>query len=319
MSNRASGATPTVSVIVRSVGRPTLERALASIAAQDHPHVEVVVVAASGEGHPALPGRCGEFPIRVVQERRKLPRAEAADAGMRAATGDFITYLDDDDEFLPEHVSGLWRALASEPGAFAVNGRALATFASGATQIFGQRFALSELYARNFISLSMLLFSRALLERGIAFDFRLPMHEDWDIALQIAQHTRFADQPHATYRWYADVGESGGGGGATVSEASFALHRDYVYEKWAPVCDPFLERCEALIKTASAALNDGRLDEARARAEELLSISQNDPHALNFRAMLAFRRGNSQEALALQMRATGRRRACRRSGPRRRP
>ena len=304
MSNEASGQPALVCVIVRSVGRPTLERALASIALQDHPAIEVVLVAANGDAHPGLPERCGPFPIRVVQEHRSLKRAEAADAGMRAATGAFITFLDDDDEFLPGHVSGLVQALLREPGVLAVNARALATFASGATQIFGQRFALSELYARNFVSLSMLLFARTLLDRGIAFDPKLPMHEDWDIALQIAQHTRFADQPVASYRWYADIGDSGGGGGANVSDANFALYRDYIYDKWASVSDPFIERCEALIKSASAAANAGQLGEAQARAEELLSISQNDPHALNLLAMLAYRRGNAREALALQMRAT---------------
>ncbi len=50
---------PSVSIVVRSIGRPTLERALASIAAQDHPAIEIVIVAASGSNHPALPGAIG--------------------------------------------------------------------------------------------------------------------------------------------------------------------------------------------------------------------------------------------------------------------
>jgi GT2 family glycosyltransferase len=167
---------------------PTLERALASIAAQDHPAIEIVIVAASGSAHPALPGAIGSCRIVEVRRQDRLPRAEAADAGIRAATGDWITFLDDDDELLPGHITGLVAAAAANPEVRAVTGRALATFRNGRTEVWGQRFALSELCARNFVHLSTLLFHRSLLAHGLAFDPNLHLHEDWDLALQIAQH-----------------------------------------------------------------------------------------------------------------------------------
>ena len=48
-------ALPRVSVVVRSSNRPSLAEALESITAQDYPALEVVVVGASGAGHPAPP------------------------------------------------------------------------------------------------------------------------------------------------------------------------------------------------------------------------------------------------------------------------
>jgi len=48
-----------LSVVVRSIGRPTLDRALASIATQHPPPAEVVVVAASGRRHGPIPERVG--------------------------------------------------------------------------------------------------------------------------------------------------------------------------------------------------------------------------------------------------------------------
>jgi hypothetical protein len=59
--------TPRVSVVVRSIGRPTLVPTLASIAAQGYPSVEIVVVAATGDAHPPIEGACGPYPIRAVR------------------------------------------------------------------------------------------------------------------------------------------------------------------------------------------------------------------------------------------------------------
>ena len=167
-------------------------------------------------------------------------------------------------------------------------------------EVWGQRFALAELYQRNFVHLSTLLFHRSLLEAGIAFDPELPMHEDWDFALQIAQHTAFADWPQATFRWNADAGTSGAGGGENSDDAAFAKHRDYVYAKWAADRDALVERSLALLQRASAAAGAGRLDEAAAAATEVLTFSQNDPFALNLLALVATRQGDRASALRQQ-------------------
>lgn len=51
----AASSLPPVSVLVRSMGRPVLANALASIAAQTYAALEVVVVAACGDSHPLGP------------------------------------------------------------------------------------------------------------------------------------------------------------------------------------------------------------------------------------------------------------------------
>ena len=249
---------PKVSVVVRSIGRPTLVSALASIADQRYPSVEIVLIAATGDAHPAIGDACGPYPILAVRSQAHLSRADAADAGIRAATGDWITFLDDDDEMLPGHLAGLVASVAAVPEARAVTGRALVTLRDGRTQLWGQRFALVELYQRNFVHLSTLLFHRSLLNVGIAFDRGLPIHEDWDFALQIAQHTRFADWPRATFRWNADAGSSGAGGVTNVDDAFFAKYRDYVYAKWAMLFHQLSERCAGLLGRAAAAATAGR-------------------------------------------------------------
>ena len=71
---------PLVSVIVRSMGRPELRLALESIARQDYPNVEVIVVDATGGSHPTLPAIAWQpgHSIRIVGGHRQLPRPQAA-------------------------------------------------------------------------------------------------------------------------------------------------------------------------------------------------------------------------------------------------
>ena len=58
-------AAPPASIVVRSTGRPVLAEALAVIAAQTYPAIEVVLVDASGHP-PPVAATCGPFPIVFV-------------------------------------------------------------------------------------------------------------------------------------------------------------------------------------------------------------------------------------------------------------
>src|SRR4051812_11204469 len=100
----ARGAPPLVSIIVRSMGRASLARALASVAAQTHRPMEIVLVDAKPSGL-AMESFDG-IPVRVVGGRR-LPRAEAANVGLEAAHGAWMLFLDEDDTIAPTHVQSL--------------------------------------------------------------------------------------------------------------------------------------------------------------------------------------------------------------------
>ncbi|HET9668909.1 MAG TPA: glycosyltransferase family A protein, partial [Casimicrobiaceae bacterium] len=108
MASVAAATAPLVTIIVRSIGRDSLREALASIGLQDYPRIDVVIVAACGvDDHPPLPASIGPHPLRIVGGDERLSRPRAANAGLDAAAGDWITFLDDDDVLLATHVSGL--------------------------------------------------------------------------------------------------------------------------------------------------------------------------------------------------------------------
>lgn len=290
--------TPLVSVVVRSTARPTLGVALDSLAAQDYGNVEVVLVAASGASHPAAPARCGAFPIRFVASSEWLTRPEAANAGIDAATGDYVTFLDDDDVYDADHLSGLVQATAADAGV--VHSYARAIFRDGSVRRVGCPVAHMQLFDRSFLHLSAALVPRSLVAQGCRFDPQFEILEDWDFVLALAPRTRFAFVPRETFEWNADAGNSGAGGGSNEDNARFARYRDLVYAKWRAAHDALVDRVQPKLQQAAAAAQRGDLARAEATCREVLAFSQNDPWALNLLAMVERAGGRLGQARATQ-------------------
>jgi len=100
-----------VSVILPTCNRAHLVgEAIESVLAQTRPADEILVV--DDGSIDATPERLAAFGDRVVAIRRENAGAAAArNAGLRAATGDWVTFLDDDDVWAPERLAVLERDL----------------------------------------------------------------------------------------------------------------------------------------------------------------------------------------------------------------
>ncbi len=290
---------PLVSIVVRSMSRPSLADALESIGAQDYPRVEGIVVAASGPQHPPLPESIGGHRLRFVTSAVSLSRPEAANRGIDAAQGNWITFLDDD-RLHPDHVSSLVGALGPAGAARLIYSQAVARLSDGSALPLGQPFAMAQLYERNFIHLSMALFSRDLVALGCRFDESLEMLQDWDFFLQCAQHTRFHCEPRVTFEWRADIGTAGTGAGPNQDDARFAAFRDRIYAKWALQHDALADRVAADLQRAASSAKAGDVAAGTLICGEVLEYSENDPFALNLLAMLQRASGRIPEARRTQ-------------------
>jgi len=96
---------PEVTAVITTHARPAFVRdALASVQAETHKDLEIVVVDDGGTFDPPPHDR-----IRVMRGSN-LGVARARNLGLDAARGEFIIYLDDDDVALPNRISSLLHA-----------------------------------------------------------------------------------------------------------------------------------------------------------------------------------------------------------------
>lgn len=226
-------AAPLVSIIIRSMDRPSLDDALQSVAGQTYPNVEIVVVNAKGPGHRLLGTHWGQRPLRWVDHGVPLPRSQAANAGLDAAGGHWIGFLDDDDVLFPEHLQELTRGLAANPQLrsayantrveFYQEGRHLGTYEQR------QAFDRHRLWGRNFLPIHSVLFERSLLAQGCRVDEGLEVYEDWDFWTQLSRHTDFLHVDRTTC-CYRNFGHSGFG--AVPAEEVVRRGMARYFDKW---------------------------------------------------------------------------------------
>lgn len=222
---------PLVSVILRTMGRPTLAKALGSVALQTYPHLDIVLVDAAGDGLPGTPWADGPVPVTLVSQGRKLNRALAANAGMAAATGEYLIFLDDDDWFYPDHIAKLVLAVRQSTTVKAVHTAVECVDATSEPvgEIFQFPYASGELRYGNFMPIHSVLFHSSVVQAGCAFDERFDLYEDWDFWLQVESRTPFQFVPgvSAAYRIHAGAGE-----GVQADRQRAADATAQLYAKW---------------------------------------------------------------------------------------
>jgi glycosyltransferase involved in cell wall biosynthesis len=191
---------PKVSVIVRTRNRPDLlAEALASLAEQEYRRAEVVLVNDGGDP-PSLPDG---FPLPVVRVdlETNRGRAGAAGAGVAAATGAYVAFLDDDDLAAPEHLAAL-ATLVQTPGVrVAYSDAAVAVYELDETAgrwvcrdrrlPYSRDFDPDVLLVDNYIPFNTLLIERRLFAEAGPFDPSLQFFEDWDYLIRLSALTPF--------------------------------------------------------------------------------------------------------------------------------
>ena len=219
-----------LSVIVRTMGRPTLPRAFAALSAQSLRPDEIVFVDSSGTGiEPAA----REIPVTVVRERsRRLDRSHAANAAFAAAHGEWIAFLDEDDDLDPRHYETIFAAIRATRLPVAYSQTRMVA-ADGTQRVLGGPFHRPMLFQTNYMAIHAPVFHRSFIDAGCRFDTTLEVFEDWDFWLQLAMRTAFAFTGAPTAIYHVESGVSGGGGGANLDRAAAMRSRDKLMAKWA--------------------------------------------------------------------------------------
>jgi glycosyltransferase involved in cell wall biosynthesis len=116
VKKRESEYLPLVTAIITTYDRPMLaRRAIKSALSQTYELLEIIVVEDGSEsGIAAWIDERHDEKIRYIRHQKNRGLAAARNTGLKAAYGDYVAYLDDDDEWLPDklarqvvHVEGL--------------------------------------------------------------------------------------------------------------------------------------------------------------------------------------------------------------------
>lgn len=94
---------PLVTIVLPTIGRPTLGRALDSLLAQDGPDLEILVVASGSRDFrvlsPAVVPGLRDPRVRILRAPSAPNPAAARNVGLTAARGEWLSFLDDDDAY----------------------------------------------------------------------------------------------------------------------------------------------------------------------------------------------------------------------------
>jgi glycosyltransferase involved in cell wall biosynthesis len=189
-------AGPKVSAIIPAFNSATtIARALASVLAQSRMPDEIIVVDdRSTDGTAEIARATPSDRIRLISTQANKGAGGARNAGIEAATGDVVAFLDSDDEWLPKKIEKQLAMLMSDSRLAFVTCGANSISPSGADlgdtygahRIAAGSEAWKALLASNFIvTPSVLVWHRCLKAAG-GFDETMKIGEDQDLWIRLA-------------------------------------------------------------------------------------------------------------------------------------
>jgi glycosyltransferase involved in cell wall biosynthesis len=196
---------PAISIIVRTVNRTEfLREAMQSLANQTLQDFEVVVVDMSnGAANEVITQFSERLPsVLHTQPEQLLNRPAASNFGIRCATANRITILDDDNLFDPNQVEILVRGLEETGADLVYTGVRRTTYNDAGElvdlKIWHEPYDFAKLLTRNYIHGVGTAFRKDAWERIGGFDERFAVYEDYDILLRIATTGRIERLPEIT-------------------------------------------------------------------------------------------------------------------------
>ncbi len=184
---------PLVSVIIPTHNRAQLlPCAVSSVLGQTYENLELIIVD-DGSTDNTLEVVKGFQDPRILylchENSRGAPAAR--NIGIQHAKGEYIAFLDDDDEWLPHKLKRQLEALSQlhhQVGVAYCKYERL--YPNGETRIIGERFSQRRLLHHNFVGTPTLLMHRECLEADL-FDEGLPRGQDWELCLRLSQRYEF--------------------------------------------------------------------------------------------------------------------------------
>jgi glycosyltransferase involved in cell wall biosynthesis len=204
-----------ISIILPTYNRAALlPRSIESVLGQTYGDFELIVVDdGSEDDSAAVVAGFGDERIRYLKFPKNCGLSKARNAGLSHARGACIAFQDSDDEWMAEKLERQRRQLETHPEAAAVYADMLRVCADGRVLYFrSPTIAPGRLIdpQTRFWQSYMLALQPALIRRScfeeLRFDERLPIFEDLDFYLRLAQHHPLLHMPEPLVKYYETEG-----------------------------------------------------------------------------------------------------------------
>lgn len=180
-----------ISVIIPTIGREWgLKRAILSVISQGISELEIVVVNDSNhEIENDLASQYGDLAEIKIINSKKRSASGSRNLGIQFATRDYVTFLDDDDVFLPGRLQRFWknRNLLDSKFSFLTTNR-IYTDENAAnirmTEHPTGEIHLKDVLIRNIVDISLFCKRQHLINLN-GFDDNLNGLEDWDLVIRL--------------------------------------------------------------------------------------------------------------------------------------
>ncbi|MEW6387209.1 MAG: glycosyltransferase family 2 protein [Thermodesulfobacteriota bacterium] len=192
---------PLVSIILPTYNRPDLlDQALRSIHDQTYRNYEILVINDGGvDVQRVIDSRNGNGNIVYLQHDANRGVAAARNTGIAKAKGKYLAYLDDDDQYYPDHLATLVEFLENRDYQIAYTDayvvyqrRQGGRYLEVKKVLYSRDFDGQRLLVENFIPTLCLLQEKSCLDKIGLFDESLATHEDWDLWIRLSREYPFA-------------------------------------------------------------------------------------------------------------------------------
>jgi glycosyltransferase involved in cell wall biosynthesis len=195
---------PTFSIVTCTWNsEPYLEQSIASVLAQDYPHIEYIFIDGGSTDGTLDRIKSLKRPYRLLENVRG-GISRAMNEGIRLATGDVVAHLHSDDYYLhPQVLSTVARHL-QESGLNWLFGRIMRDVGGQLLheKYASPRYSYPRLLRTNFIPHPATFVRRELLQRAGGFDTKLKYAMDYDLWLKLGSFGAPVqlDEPLAAFR-----------------------------------------------------------------------------------------------------------------------
>lgn len=207
-----NAAQPLVSVVIPTRDRLSLlQRAVDSVLKQSHRDLEIIIVDdASQDDTAAYLAELERLDARVRTVRNAIPHggASARNQGISHSRGQWVAFLDDDDEWMPGKLRRQLQRLYSSGSAVACSCNFIMRFPSGRSKLVHVQPnpTLQQLLFKNELgSASLCICSSKVLNDIGGFDASLPSAQDQDLWARVRQQgdVVVCAEPLVLYRAHA--------------------------------------------------------------------------------------------------------------------